>query len=135
MSGKKIKIVILSSLIFVYLCQAQYQTDLQSGSTRDSLKIYHKDVLLNNKYTPQKFEWNSTLTLGTALMVSSGILSYYLDERADEYYSRYLKTGNFEKMDQYYDKAQKYDSFKGIAYIGIEIGFFINVWAMIRKHK
>lgn len=134
MKHQKIKTIALTLIIAFNLCFGQFAFRLPEKKDDDSLKIAHKDVLLNTGYKPQKLRWNLTRTIGTSLMISFGVLSYYLDEQADKNYARYLETGDLEKMKKYYKKTKKYDRYKGISYIGIEIGFFINVWSLIKEN-
>ena len=132
MKSPKIKLILIILIIFSGLIPAQ-NPPFKNNRSDDSLKIAHKEILTNDGYREQKFKWNMTRTIGTTLMISFGALSYYLDQEADDNYSRYLETGDLDKMDDYYNKAKRYDRLKGVSYIGVEVGFFINVWSLLKE--
>lgn len=132
MKSPKIKLILIILIIFSGLIPAQ-NPPFKNNRSDDSLKITHKEILTNDGYKEQKFKWNMTRTIGTTLMLSFGALSYYLDREADDNYSRYLETGDLDKMDDYYNKAKRYDRLKGVSYIGVEVGFFINVWSLLKE--
>ncbi|HMA62610.1 MAG TPA: hypothetical protein VKP78_08170 [bacterium] len=132
MNIPKIKLILIIVALFYGMIMGQ-NPPYKDSKPDDSLKIAHKGILLNDGYREQKFKWNITRTIGTTLMLSFGALSYYLDQEADDNYSRYLETGDLNKMDDYYKKAKRYDRLKGISYIGVEVGFFINVWSLLKE--
>jgi len=130
MPFRKIMTIIL---IFFSICFSQnFEANLPLLGNNNKLKIHHKNVLLSNQYGKNRINWNLKKTIGTSLMISCSILAYYCDDQADKYYSRYLATGDIDKMNDYYDKTEKFDNYKNLAYVGIEIGFCINVWSLIK---
>ncbi|MCF7885982.1 MAG: hypothetical protein K9M80_05770, partial [Candidatus Marinimicrobia bacterium] len=118
MNKKLTFLVILSILILINLNFGQ-RPPFKAPFNPDSLQIAHKNILQNTGYETQKLKWNLKNTIGTSLILSCGILAYFLDDKADENYSRYLKTGDLQKMDKFYKNTKKYDRYKGLSYIGI----------------
>lgn len=131
MNTNKSNIVVF--LLFLLSAVAVGQHSFQNSSfvKHDTLKIVYKEILSNDSYKTNKLSWNKKRVLGTVLMVSCGVLSYYCHEQAESYYSRYLHSGSIEQMNKHFDRAEKYDRYKGIASIGVEIGFLLNVWSFL----
>ena len=125
----KPKKIIFIAILTTYLFG---QPPFKSERVTSDLKIHHKQVLLKDNYNSSKLKWKKENTIGTILMLSCGALSYYFNEEADKYYSRYLETGNRNKMNSFYDKTKKYDNYKYLSYLGLEIGVAINFWALIK---
>ena len=127
--------IIFSIFILCSLGFSQVAIPYRSNS-KGNLKIHHKEILLKDKYNNRKNEqtlnWNLSKTIGSSLMLSCGILYYYFDHQADNNYEKYLDTGNISEMHNYYRKTKKYDKYKRLSWIGIEVGFFINAWSLIK---
>jgi hypothetical protein len=79
------------------------------------------------KAAPHAIHWNTTKILGMAMMGIFGGLTYYFHQEAEEAYAAYLKSGKISEIDRLYDRAIRYDRYKGWTYAGMELGFFITV--------
>lgn len=120
------------SLVSLFLICSFASGQIKSSSApQDTLKIAYKEILANDSYKSEKVNRKTKLIVGTALMVSCGVLSYYCHKQADNYYSQYLHSGSISQMNNKFFLTEKYDRYKGMMTIGIEIGFLINVWAFL----
>jgi len=65
-----------------------------------------------------------TLTISSAVIaISSGVGAYLAKKAADRAYESYLRSGNPEKMDLYFRRAERYDRIASGMWMLSEIGF------------
>ncbi|MBN1481161.1 hypothetical protein EH223_01730 [candidate division KSB1 bacterium] len=121
--------ILLGLFIFADATWAQVPERKYAWQKQDTLKIVYKDVLNNDNYNAQKLDWNKKRVIGTALMLGFGALTYYYHQRAESSYSSYLNSGSISQMDAHFKRTEKFDKLKGLAGIGVEIGFLLNVWS------
>ncbi len=126
-----IKTVIVLLLVTVSLSHGQMWEN-ESTLKIDTLKIAYKEILKNESYQAEKLSWNKKRIIGTALMISFGALAFYYHKKADDSYSKYLESGHIPTMKNYFKNTQRFDRYKGYAFIGIEIGFALNVWSFYK---
>ena len=122
-------VILMMSVSFGQLKEPNYVIQ------KDSLKIQYKEVLQSEDFKHEKINWDKNNTIGTLISLGFGYMTYYYNNKANNYYSKYKKTGNLKKMNNYWDKTKKYDQLKGMCYIGFEIGFTINIYSFYKKNK
>lgn len=121
--------VVLGLFIVADAVWAQMSEPKYAWQKEDTLKIVYKDVLNNDSYNAQKLAWNKKRIIGTTLMLGFGVLTYYYHQKAESSYSSYLNSGSISHMNAHFERAEKFDKLKGLAGIGIEIGFLLNIWS------
>jgi hypothetical protein len=129
MNVKYLIIVILSVIFSADLATAQMPAPTYAWQKKDTLEIAYKEILQNDNYAAQKLSWNKKRIVGTALMIGFGALTYYYHHKAESSYSSYLNSGSISQMDAHFNRTEEYDKLKGLASIGVEIGFLLNVWS------
>ena len=65
--------------------------------------------------------------------ILSGLTSVHYHDKANYYYHQYLKSGNPQQMDNYFDKSQHYDRLAGISYGAFQINFLAAVYFFIKS--
>lgn len=70
-------------------------------------------------------------TLGLAL--ASGSLALYFRHQADSNYDRYLKNGNPERFDQFYDNSKKYDRLAAITFASFQVNFVFSFYFFLKQ--
>ena len=134
----KIKNPIFIIIVFSYGIGAQFPLPNNSinpqSTNSNKLKIHHKEIILKNDYNKPRLKWDFKNTIGTTLMISGSILAYYWQEKAADNYAKYLVSGNIAEMNNYYSKSKKFDRYSRLSCIGIEVGFALNVWSLMKDN-
>lgn len=128
----KINIILIT--LFVLFNQVLFSQVTENSyfwSKKDTVEIVYKEILQNKSYKTPKLTWNTKRLVGTSMMVTFGVLTYYYHQQADDAFSRYKRSGSISEMNSYFKKAEKFDTFKGAASIGIQVGFMLNVWSFL----
>lgn len=96
---------------------------LEKNSTCGSIKPNKNYSLDSKKY------W----MIGSGIFaLASGIAGYHYKDRAEKAYQAYLKSGDPEQMEHYFDDSKKYDIRSGILYGIGEIFLGITIYLAIR---
>ena len=123
--------LLLALIIVADAVLAQMPEPTYVWQKQDTLKIVYKDILNNDHYAVQKLSWNKKRVVGTAFMLGFGALTYYFHQKAESSYSSYLNSGSISQMNAHFRQAEKFDKLKGVAGIGVEIGFLLCVWSFL----
>ncbi len=75
----------------------------------------------------------STFWLTAGLTAASSALAFYLRDKADSKYDRYLRTGEPNAMKKYYNEARKYDKFAGAAFATFQVSFVVSFYLYLKK--
>ena len=116
-------------VLLTNMAPAQMPTPKYAWQKPDTLEIAYKEVLKNDNYAAQKLSWNKKRVIGAAMMIGFGAITYYYHQKAESSYSSYLSAGSISQMDAHFKRTQEFDKLKGLASIGVEIGFLLNVWS------
>ncbi|MBN1561849.1 hypothetical protein JW998_16480 [candidate division KSB1 bacterium] len=128
----RVAVFILLALIAVAdAVLAQMPEPTYVWQKQDTLKIVYVEILNNDNYAVQKMRWNEKRVLGAAFVFGFGALTYYFHQKAESSYSSYLNSGSIAQMNAHFRQAEKFDKLKGMAGIGVEIGFLLCVWSFL----
>ncbi|NOY76564.1 MAG: hypothetical protein GXO76_01710 [Calditrichaeota bacterium] len=76
-------------------------------------------LLQKKRLQRKRLRWGAAGTGGAAL--ASGVAAYFLKKKANAAYDTYLKTPFPDKIQTYYNRAQRYDTYAGTTYLIFEI--------------
>ena len=91
----------------------------QTATFSDTLKLFEpvetpKGVLIQR--------W-----MGLGIMSTAGILAYNFHQHANSAYGDYVRSGDIEVMNDLFSKTERLDSYSGMSYLAVEIGFLLFV--------
>ena len=92
----------------------------EAESEKKTQQIYSKKI--NNLKTKRVISW---ICLGTTLI--SGAAALHFKHEANENYDRYLRSGNPNQMNEYFDNSIRYDNYATFAFGSFQVNFVL--WA------
>ena len=63
----------------------------------------------------------------------SGAMAFYFKSEADGAYDKYLRAGNPDDMNHYYDRARLYDRWTGAAFASLQLDLGLTIFILLRK--
>ena len=91
----------------------------QTAAFSDTLKLFEpvetpKGVLIQR--------W-----MGLGIMSTAGVFAYNFHQQANSAYGDYVRSGDIEVMNDLFSKTERLDSYSGMSYLAVEIGFLLFV--------
>lgn len=87
--------------------------------------------LMEKKARRNHFRTLTLLTAGVSAL--SGVTAILLKQRADNFYSDYLSSGDPKEMNSLYNKTTEYDEYAGIAFAVFEVSFGLSFYWFLRS--
>ena len=104
----------------------------ETTGSRISVELTDEGSARDMPKPPERLKKGWIIGLGVFGLVS-GITGYYLKDRAERAYDQYMKSGNPEKMDKYFDKATRFDRLSGVFYGIGEVSLGVSLVLSIRN--